>query len=88
MADLYGQYLSRCNRIELQPELTDIDEANTFIHEMLHAIVWTSSLNQKGQALELSKDEEVVVNVITNNLTQIFMDNDWVLKYLTQKLKQ
>lgn len=87
MSDSYGQYLSRENKIEIQPELSDIDEANTLLHEILHASVWVSSLSQSGQPLQQSNDEEVVVNSLSNNLTQIFIDNKWLLPYLIEKLK-
>ena len=87
MSDNYGQYLARENRIEIQPELSDIDEANTVLHEILHASVWISSLNQAGQPLQEGSDEEVVINSLTNSLTQVFIDNKWLLPYLVKKLK-
>lgn len=87
MSDAYGQYLPRRNRIEIQPDLSDIDEANTLLHEIFHASVWVCSLCQTGQPLERSKDEELVINSLTNNLTQVFIDNKWLLPYLTNKLK-
>ena len=88
MSDTYGQYLSRENKIEIQPDLSDVDEANTLIHEILHAATWICSLNQVGQPLEQSKDEELVVNSLSNKLTQIFIDNEWLLSYLINKLKK
>ena len=88
MSDNYGQYLSRENRIEIQPDLSNIDEVNTLLHEILHASVWVCSLTQSGQPLEESKDEELVINSLTNSLTQIFIDNEWLLPYLTEKLKK
>ena len=88
MSDNYGQYLSRENKIEIQPDLSDIDEANTLIHEILHVATWICSLSQTGQPLEHSKDEELVVNSLTNNLIQVFIDNEWLLPYLTKKLKK
>jgi hypothetical protein len=86
MTDTYGQYLQRENKIEIQPDLSDVDEANTLIHEILHASVWISSLSQTGQPLEDSGNEELVINNLTNTLTQVFIDNEWLLPYLTEKL--
>ena len=86
MTDNYGQYLIRENKIEIQPELSDIDEVNTLLHEILHAAVWVGSLSSTGQPLERSKDEELVINSLTNNLTQVFIDNKWLLPYLKEKL--
>ena len=88
MSDNYGQYLSRENKIEIQPDLSNIDEVNTLLHEILHASAWVCSLTQSGQPLEESKDEELVINSLTNSLTQIFIDNEWLLPYLTKKLKK
>ena len=87
MTDCYGQYTQRENIIDIQPGLSDIDEANTLIHEILHAAVWISSLSQSGQPLQQTNDEEVVVNSLSNKLTQILIDNEWLLPYLTEKLK-
>ena len=86
MSDTYGQYLPRENKIEIQPNLSNVDEANALLHEILHASVWVSSLCQTGQPLEKGTDEELVVNSLTNNLTQVFIDNKWLLTYLKEKL--
>ena len=86
MSDTYGQYLPRKNRIEIQPDLSDVDEANALLHEILHVSVWVCSLCQSGQPLEERKDEEVVINSLTNNLVQVFIDNEWLLPYLIKKL--
>ena len=75
MSDVYGQYLARESKIEIQPKLSDID-----------ASIWISSLSQSGQPLQHTNDEEVVVNSLSNKLTQIFIDNKWVLPYLVKKL--
>ena len=86
MLDAYGQYQERSSIMDLQEELNTLDEVNTLLHEILHASVWISSLNQNGQPLERSKDEELVVNSLTNNLVQVFIDNNWLLPYLIEKL--
>ena len=36
LTDCYGQYLQRENKIEIQPDLNKIEEANTLLHEILH----------------------------------------------------
>lgn len=86
MTDTYGQYLPRENRIEIQLGLSDVDEANTLLHEIIHASVWICSLSQDGQPLDKNKDEELVVNNLTNSLIQVMIDNQWLLPYLTEKL--
>lgn len=87
MGDNYGQYSPKKNLIEIQPDLSDVDEANTLLHEILHASVWVCSLCQSGQPLEERKNEELVINSLTNNLVQVFIDNKWLLPYLANKLK-
>ena len=86
MTDCYGQYTHRENQIEIQPGLSNIDEANTLLHEILHVCVYISSLSQDGQPLSSDNDEEVTVNSLTNYLVQVFMDNKWILPYLNKKL--
>jgi hypothetical protein len=79
LGDAYGQFMARENKIEIQPDLSDVDEANTLLHEILHAGVWVTSLCQVGQPLEQSKDEELVINSLSNNLIQVFIDNKLLL---------
>ena len=86
MTDTYGQYLPREHAIEIQPNLINIDEANTLLHELLHACVWTASLSQQDQPLCEGNKEELVVNSLANSLTQVFRDNEWILPYLIKKL--
>ena len=86
MTDCYGQYTQRENMIEIQPGLSDIDEANTLVHEIVHACVYISSLNTDGQPLSSDNDEEVVVNSLSNLLIQVLRDNKWLLPYLSKKL--
>ena len=88
LTDCYGQYKAREGVIQLQNSLCGQEESNTLLHEILHAGVWVCSLSQTGQPLEHSKDEELVVNSLTNNLVQVFIDNEWLLPYLTNKLKK
>ena len=51
-SDYWGQFTARENKIEVQEEAEGIDLANTLLHEVLHAIVYHSSLNQDGGALK------------------------------------
>ena len=86
MTDCFGQYTHRENLIEIQPGLSDIDEANTLLHEIIHGCVYISSLNTEGQPLSSDNDEEVVVNSLSNYLIQVFRDNKWLLPYLSKKV--
>jgi hypothetical protein len=86
-ADFWGQFLSRKGVIEIQKEIQGDDLANTLLHEILHAIVYASSLNSEGGALEDHKDEEQTVNSITNHLMAVIKDNPWFLDFLKEQIK-
>jgi len=86
-ADFWGQFLSRKGVIEIQKEIQGDDLANTLLHEVLHAIVYASSLNSEGGALEDHKDEEQTVNSITNHLMAVIKDNPWFLDFLKEQIK-
>ena len=86
LTDCYGQYLQRENKIEIQPNLTNIEEANTLLHEILHAIAYTSGETLEGGRLNGDTNEESVVNNFANYLTQVFRDNKWILPYFSEKL--
>ena len=85
--DSYGEYDHRKNSITIQSELSDLDEANTLIHEILHGISYINSLTVSGQPLDTDNREEIVINQITNGLVQVFRDNPWLASYLKDKIK-
>ena len=86
--DHFGEYDSSKSQILINNNLTKIEEANTFIHELLHASIWISGLSAEGGVLEPKKREEIVVNTLANNLAQVFRDNKWVLPYLKKNLTE
>lgn len=88
MKDTYGEYDSNNSQILLSNELSKREEANTFLHELLHASIWVSGLSAEGGVLEPKKREEIVVNTLANNLAQVFRDNKWVLPYLKKNLTE
>mgnify|MGYP003137272492 FL=1 len=83
--DYFGQYLSRENKIEIQKEVDGIDYATTLLHEILHAVIYLSSLNADGGCLKEEDNEEQVVNSITNYLMGVFRDNPKVLEIIKEK---
>ena len=85
--DCYGEYDHRKNTITIQNGLEPLDEANTMVHEVLHAVAYINSLTVSGQPLDTENKEEVVINQMTNGLVQVFRDNKWLLTYLKDKLK-
>jgi len=84
--DHFGEYDSNKSEILINSSLSKIEEANTFLHELLHASIWISGLSTEGSVLEQKKREEIVVNALANNLAQVFRDNKWILPYLKTNL--
>jgi hypothetical protein len=82
----FGEYDSRNNKITISSSSTDRDIANTLLHEIVHASVWYGGLKDDGAALEDDKHEEHVVNVLTNQLCQIFRDNPKILTIIKKGL--
>ena len=84
--DHFGEYDSNKSEMLINSNLTKIEEANTFLHELLHASFWISGLSTEGGVLEPKKREEIVVHALANNLAQVFRDNKWILPYLKTNL--
>ena len=85
--DSYGEYDHRKNTIIIQTQLSDLDEADTLLHEILHGIAYINSLTVGGMPLDKEEKEEIVINQITNGLMQVFRDNKWLLDFLKEKTK-
>ena len=85
--DSYGEYDHRKNTITIQTQLSDLDEADTLLHEILHGIAYISSLTINGMPLDKEDKEEIVINQITNGLMQVFRDNKWLLDFFKEKIK-
>ena len=81
-SDCYGEYEHRKNQITIQNDLSNLDEANTLLHEVLHACVYGSGLNQAEGPLKEDNAEELTVNQLTNYLMGVFRDNPWFLDYI------
>tara|TARA_R110000744_G_scaffold152183_1_gene266034 strand:+ start:231 stop:608 length:378 start_codon:yes stop_codon:yes gene_type:complete len=84
--DCFGQYLARENKIEIQKEVSGIDYANTLLHEIIHAIIYLSSLNADGGALKDDDAEEQVANTTTNWLMGVFRDNPQILDIIKEEV--
>ena len=84
-SDCFGQYISRECKIEIQKELEGDQLINTVLHEIIHCIIYNSSLNQDGGPLTDDKSEEQVTNSITNWLLNVFWDNLWLVDLLKKR---
>ena len=84
-SDCFGQYISRECKIEIQKELEGDQLINTVLHEIIHCIIYNSSLNQDGGPLTDDKHEEQVTNSITNWLLNVFWENPWLIDLLKKR---
>ena len=88
LTDCFGEYDYRQNVISIQHDLCGQERANTIIHEIMHAAVSVSGLNQEKAALEKDEHEEAVVNQLTNVMMGVFRDNDWIVEMLKNDLNK
>jgi len=86
MTDCYGQYKAREGLIQLQSNICGQELSNVMLHECLHAICYSSGLNQAKSILKEEDDEEIVVNQITNYLVGLFRDNPWFLDFIKNNM--
>ena len=82
LTDCYGHYKAREGLIQIQHDLCGQERSNTLLHEVLHACVYGSGLNQAEGPLKEDNAEELTVNQLTNYLMGVFRDNPWFLDYI------
>ena len=77
-----GQFFSKEGVIGYTVEEKGVSHANTLLHECLHAIIyqWNIELGEK--------EEETLVNSLTNGLVTVFVDNPDLMDYLKIKIKE
>ena len=79
----YGEFDSKTNTIKINPHISDLDKINTVLHEIIHAILYERGISADGGMLsEKEKDEEFLVNTLSNGLIQVLKDNPKVLTVL------
>jgi len=82
LTDCYGWYLPREGKIQMQDSLDPQETANTLFHEILHAVVYGSGLNQANGPLKEEDAEELTVNQMTNYIIAAFRDNPWLMDFI------
>jgi Zn-dependent peptidase ImmA (M78 family) len=79
----YGEFDSKTNTIKINPNISDLDKINAFLHEIIHAILYERGVAAEGGMFDdREKDEEFLVNTLSNGLTQVLRDNPKVLTVL------
>jgi hypothetical protein len=80
--DDYGQFSSDQLEIRLRRDfVSPAMAADTFIHEVLHAVWWVMNARAKD-------GEERIVTLLSTGLAQFFRDNPAVLAWLRKSLAQ
>jgi hypothetical protein len=72
-----GQCDHKKMTIAVQDHQAAVEEADTLLHEILHAIWYQMSINCGPM------DEEPIVRRMTSGFMQVFLDNPELLKYLS-----
>lgn len=72
-----GQCDHKKMTIAVQDHQPLVEEADTLLHEILHAIWYQMSINCGPM------DEEPIVRRMTSGFMQVFLDNPELLKYLS-----
>ena len=88
MTDSYGEFRARPGEILIQHDLCGQERCNTTFHEIMHAAVYVSGLNQANGPLKEDDAEELVTNQLSNFMIGVFRDNPWVLDMLKKYINE
>lgn len=78
--ELDGQHVPNKCLIQIAPGLMPTHEANTLLHEVLHAV-----LHAAGVGLLLEEEEKIVL-AMANGLCQVMKDNPDFLPFMMSRL--
>jgi hypothetical protein len=73
--DNLGRTYSQQCAIAVRTGQHPVEEADTLLHEVMHAVWYCMSISEGGA------DEESVVRRMASGMMQVFMDNGHLLKY-------
>lgn len=82
--DIFGMYSSSKERISYQETQAGAQLVNTMLHETLHAVWYTGGLQDQYP----HKEQEQIVTVMANGLTQVFRDNQEFVRELLKESKK
>lgn len=80
--DCLGRTYSQQCAIVVKTGQHPVEEADTLLHEILHAVWYCMSIAEGGA------DEEAVVRRMASGLTQVFMDNGHLINYVADIYNQ
>lgn len=76
-ADAYGDFYAKEQRIRILDGLTPIEEMDTFLHEVIHMVMFYMHI-MMGQA-----DEEMITHRLATGLSSVLVENPEVADYLS-----
>lgn len=75
-SDAYGDFYAKEQRIRILEGLTPVEEMDTFLHEVIHMIMYYMKI-MMGQV-----DEEMITHRLATGLSSVLVENAHVAEYI------
>lgn len=75
-SDAFGDFYSKEQRIRILEGLTPVEEMDTFLHEVIHMIMYYMRI-MMGQV-----DEEMITHRLATGLSSVLVENPHVAEYI------
>lgn len=82
----YGSVHYKTQKIFINPLVEEQTQESTYVHEMLHSIIFLSGLSERLKNIDGITEEEIVAS-IEGLLYQVLKDNDLIYTKKTTKEK-
>ena len=80
----YGEFDHETKKITISNSISDLEKFNTLLHECFHAILFERGLSADGGFLfDKEKEEELLVNQLTNGFITLLQDNPKIKKLIS-----
>ena len=80
----YGEFDHETKKITISNTISDLEKFNTLLHECFHAILFERGLSAGGGFLfDKEKEEELLVNQLTNGFITLLQDNPKIKKLIS-----
>ena len=80
----YGEFDHETKKITISNTISDLEKFNTLLHECFHAILFERGLSADGGFLfDKEKEEELLVNQLTNGFIALLQDNPKIKKLIS-----
>ena len=80
----YGEFDHETKKITISNTISNLEKFNTLLHECFHAILFERGLSADGGFLfDKEKEEELLVNQLTNGFITLLQDNPKIKKLIS-----